>query len=164
QHDDVGAGDLVGVAYEAYVNAGLPRQRLEVVEVRDERQADDRDVKRAGRAPARRLVQIERVLGGYEASVEVRDDSEHRHSGARAELGKPGRQYGRVAPESVDDEAPDPCAVIRIEQTQGAEQGGEHAAAIDVAHEQHRRVRHARDRHVDDVAIAQVDLGRAPGA
>ncbi len=44
------------------------------------------------------------------------------------------------------------------------EQVRERAAAVDVAAQQHRRRDLERDRHVDDVAVAQVDLGRAARA
>jgi len=154
--------DLVRAVHEAHVHAGLGGERLEVVEVRDERQPHDGDVDRAGRAPAGTVVQVERVLGGHEPRFEVRDHAEHRYARACAQLGKPRGQHRLVAPESVDDEAADPRAVRRIEQRERAEERGEDPAAIDVAHQQHRRVGHAGHAHVDDVAVAQVDLGRAP--
>ena len=52
---------------------------------------------------------------------------------------------------------------MRLQQVEGAEQRREHASAVDVADQQHGRVGHAGHRHVDDVAVTEVDLGRAPG-
>ena len=156
--------DLVGAADEAHVHAGLGGQRLEVVEVRDQRQSHDGDVDRAGHTPTGSVVQVQRVLGGHEPRFEARDDAEHRHARARAQLGEPRGEHGLVATESIDDEAADPGAVGRVEQRKRSQERGEHAAAIDVAHEQHRRLGHAGHAHVDNVAVAQVDLGRAPRA
>ena len=50
----------------------------------------------------------------------------------------------RVAAELVDDEAADEGALLGREQLHVADQRGEHAAAVDVAHEQHRAVGVAR--------------------
>ncbi len=46
----------------------------------------------------------------------------------------------------------------------GADQAGDHAAAVDIADQHHRRIGRAGEAHVGDVAGAQVDLGRAAGA
>ena len=70
----------------------------------------------------------------------------------------------RVAAELVDHERRDQLALLRREQLHVADQAGEHAAAVDVADEQHRALRVEGHLHVDDVLVAQVDLGRAAGA
>ena len=96
--------------------------------------------------------------------AQERHDAQHRHAGARGQHVEPGREQLAVAAELVDDEGRDARALVRLEQLERADQRGEHAAAVDVADEQHRRVGEPRDVHVDDVARAQVDLGRAARA
>ena len=66
----------------------------------------------------------------------------------------------RVAAELVDDEARDHRRVGRIDHRLGADEAGDHAAAVDVADQHDRHVGRARKAHVGDVAGAQVDLRR----
>ena len=46
----------------------------------------------------------------------------------------------------------------------GADEAGDDAAAVDVADQHHRHVGGRGEAHIGDVAVAQVDLGRAAGA
>ena len=71
-----------------------------------------------------------------------------------------GEQAG-VAAELVDDEADDGRRVLRRERRLHSENLREYAAAIDVADKRDRALRRAREAHVGDVALAQVDLRRA---
>ena len=54
--------------------------------------------------------------------------------------------------------------VGRLEHPERAGEMGEHAAAVDVADHQHRQIGGAGKAHIGDVAVAQIDLGRAAGA
>ena len=72
-----------------------------------------------------------------------------------------GASSDGVAAELVEDEAAHQGALVRREPLPRAEQGREGAAAVDVADQQHVGLGMQRHAHVDDVAGAQVDLGRA---
>ena len=52
--------------------------------------------------------------------------------------------------------------VVGVQQGERAEHRGEHAAAVDVADDDHGQAGRAGQAQVDDVPGAQVDLGRAP--
>jgi hypothetical protein len=75
----------------------------------------------------------------------------------------PGFEQADVAAEAVDDEARDPRLFACRKQVQGADEMGEDAAAVDVGDQDHRHVGRFGEAHVGDVAVAQVDLGRAAG-
>ena len=64
--------------------------------------------------------------------------------------------------ELVDDEALEAGLVFGLEHRKGADDGGNHAAAVDIAHEEDRNIDGLGEAHVGEVAIAQVDLGGAP--
>ena len=52
----------------------------------------------------------------------------------------------------------------RRQHRMGADQAGDHAAAVDVADQHHRHIGRLGKAHIGDVAGAQIDLGRAPRA
>ena len=164
QNDQVGVRNLLGVAHESNAHAGLTRQRLEVVEVGDPWQPCHRHLQRGGAARALEVLEVQRILGGHERLGDEGHDAEHRHAGPGGQLVESRRQKRRVPTELVDDEAGDPRSILRRQQRQRADEGREDAAAIDITDEEHGRVGHARDPHVDDLAFAQVDLGRTAGS
>ncbi len=51
--------------------------------------------------------------------------------------------------------------VFGVQHREGADDGGNHAAAVDVAHEEGRNIDGLGKAHVGEVAIAQVDFGGA---
>jgi hypothetical protein len=118
--------------------------------------------RRAREAPAR--VELEPVLRGQARQVQVGQDAQRRHARARLEHGEAGREQRRVAAELVDHEPAHVRALLGREQRDGAVERREHAAAIDVADQQHRRAAVARHAHVHDVVLREVDLGRASRA
>ena len=69
-------------------------------------------------------------------------------------------EQGRIAPEAVDDEAPDHRGVGFVEHRLRADEACDDAAPVDVADEHHRHVGRAGKAHIGDVAGAQVDLRR----
>src|SRR5262249_15176157 len=71
-----------------------------------------------------------------------------------------GIEERRVPPELVDDESADECSVFGGEERHRAVERGEHATALDVAHEQRWCVGVASDAHVHDVMSLEGDLGR----
>ena len=70
-------------------------------------------------------------------------------------------QNFHVSTEFVDDKALYACPLLRLQQFHRAVQLGKHAAAVDVAGQQHRRVHQLGQAHIDDVISFQVDLSRA---
>jgi len=93
--------------------------------------------------------------------VRVGHHAVHLAPGARLEPVQAGLQQADVAAKTVDDEALHPRLLARGKQFQGSDQVGEHTAAVDVGDQHHRHVGRLGKAHVGDVAVAQVDLGRA---
>ena len=85
----------------------------------------------------------------------------HAHHGDAAhflERGQAGAQNLNVAAELVDDQALHHGALVFVEQLHGAVQLREHAARVDVAHQQHGRLRHLCHAHVGQIVGLQVDF------
>ena len=101
------------------------------------------------------VVDVERRIGNY---------AYHRQPAALAQDVEPRVENRLVAAELVDHQTLAQGLFIVVEQHERAEQLREHAPAVDVAHEQHRRRRHLGHAHVHDVVVFQVNLGRAAGA
>ncbi len=108
--------------------------------------------------------EVERILRGHETLGDPRHHAQHRHAGQGVQLGEAGSEDLRIATQPIDDEPGHPRAVGRGQQRQRADESSEHAATVDVAHQQDRRLRQPGDVHVHEVGVAQVDLGRAPRA
>ncbi len=72
-------------------------------------------------------------------------------------------QQADVAAEFVDDDAFDEVALVGLEQLEGADDGGQRPAAVDVGDEQHGGGGKLGDAHVDDVVGLEVDFGRTAG-
>ena len=77
---------------------------------------------------------------------------------------KPRLQDLHVPTEFIDDNAFDPGAFLLRQQHDGSQQRGEHAPKVDVAHQQHRRVRRLRHGHIHNIPVPQVDLRRTARA
>ena len=75
--------------------------------------------------------------------------------------GKARAQNFHITPELVDDKAFDAGPFLRLQQFHGAVELGEHAAPVDVACQQHRRIHELCKAHVHDIVGLQVDLGGA---
>ena len=135
-------------------------QGVEVGMVAHAGQARHDDAKRAGA----RLRRLNRVLCVQVHPVQVGQHAEHRLAGLRLQPVQARLEQGDVAAEAVDDEADDAIALRFGEAGQGADDVGEHAAAVDVRHQHHRAVHAFRETHVGDVPVAQVDFGRAARA
>ncbi len=69
----------------------------------------------------------------------------------------------QVAAEFVDEDAFDVCPLFGPQQHDGSVYAGEDAAAVDVANQKDVGARVHGHGHVDQVAVAQVDLGEAAG-
>ncbi len=136
-------------------------QGEKVVVVRDARQPYHRniDLTGPGCAPVAAILQRHRIFVGDTQALDVRDHAEHGNLKARAQKFQPRRQKRGVAAKFVDQETGDARAIGRRQQFHRAHKMREHAAAVDIADEQHRRLRLGRDVHVHDVLRGKVDLG-----
>ena len=93
----------------------------------------------------------------------MRHDSEHGHARPRREEIEPGSEHTGIAAEAIDDEPRDARAIVGGEQRERADEGGEDAAALDVAHQQHGRARESRHAHVGEIEL-EIDLRGTAGA
>ena len=144
---------------------GSMPQRIKIVEIGDAREHGhgDRDGAVRPRAP---IPKAERVF-----RRQARGFGKERQRGRSARqpvrsaiVAMPSVEQGCVAAELVDDEADDRRGVLGRERRLRSENLREYAAAIDVADERDRALGGAREAHVGDVALAQVDLRRAARA
>ncbi|GIW07947.1 MAG: hypothetical protein KatS3mg060_2752 [Dehalococcoidia bacterium] len=94
----------------------------------------------------------------------IGDDAENRHAGAALEKVEARLKEGTIAAKLVDNEPGDSSSLSRLKQLERADQRCEHAAPVDVADQQHRRISERGNAHVDDLVGLQVDFGRAPGS
>ena len=131
-------------------------KRRKIRKVRDARQADHGNVDEPrlltspeAFAQAVLIVNIHR---------EVRHNARHGNAAELLEHFKPRLQNCAVAAEFVDNDALDALFVLFALQRHRTVELGEHAAAVDVSHQQHRRVHHAGKPHVDNVIFLQIDL------
>ena len=82
----------------------------------------------------------------------------------RFQRGHAAQEQIGVAAELVHDEARDHRSVVGRERDLRSENLGENPAPVDVADKRDRTIRGAGKAHVGNVALAQVDLGRAARA
>src|SRR3546814_18533038 len=69
-----------------------------------------------------------------------------------------------ITPEFIDKKGLYHGRVARVDHRLGTCDRGDHAAAVDVAHQYHRHVGRAGKAHVCDVPFTQVDFGWAASA
>jgi hypothetical protein len=115
--DQVGTMQLLGPRGVAEGDAGLARQRIEVVEVGDVGEPCDRDSEHVLARRFRELPIVEwHAVFLREADVaHHRDDAENRQSGALLQDPHAVLEERRVAAEAVHDEAADERALLGLE-------------------------------------------------
>ena len=91
--------------------------------------------------------------------MDIRHDARHRHAAQLLERFEPRLQDLLISTEFVDDGAADARSLVRLEQRHGAVELREHAAAVNVADEEHRRVHELREAHVHDVLLLEISAG-----
>ena len=161
QDNHIHARQLLRLANVADADVRLRRQRVEIGKIGDVRHLNhgNLNITPVG-TQIFPFLQRDAVLI-FKIDVQPRHDAEHRDAGERFYLLDPGVEQRHVAAKFVDNHPLDPRALVVVQQREGAVDRGEYAAAIDIRHEDHRALRHLGHAHVDDVAIAQVDLRRA---
>ncbi len=74
-----------------------------------------------------------------EVGSPIGHDPQHRHARSSPPASQGPGEGVHIPPEFVDDRAVDHAALLRLQQSEGAGKGGEHAAPVDVPHQHHRR-------------------------
>ena len=90
----------------------------------------------------------------------VRHHADDRLAGQILKLRQTRPQNLHVAAEFVDDETANPRLLVLLEQLDRAVQRREHAAAVDVADQQHRRIHQLRQTHIYNIILLEINLRR----
>ena len=159
QDQQVGSKHRSGVAGPAQLHARQRAQGLELVQIADSwiGHHDDRQGAVSSVASGRGIEDT--VFLGQAVVAHQRQHAHGWHAGQRLQHLGAGRQQAGVAPELVQHEAANQRTLSGRQQLVRAVEVRKGAAAVDVAHQQHRRAGLARHAHVGDVAAVQVDLG-----
>ncbi len=161
QHEQIQAGDRFRILEIDQLDAGLPLEGIEIGIVGNARQTHHADAQRVAGHPAALAGQRHRVFFG-KLQLQPGDHAQHRHPGAVLHRLDSRAQQRRIAAELVDDHPGHLAALGGIEHRQGADDRGEHAAAVDVRHQQHRGPGHGGCPQVGDVVGPEVDFRDAP--
>ena len=168
QDHQVGAVQLRRGGGEVDDDTGLGRERVDVGDVGHPRQPDDRDPQRVRavrrQGGARPGIEVEGVLGVEPQVLAPGEHPERGQAGHRLQHVEARSEQPELAAELVDDETGDVPLVGGLQHREGAVQGGEQPAPVDVPDDDDRQVRGPGQAHVGDVAVPQVDLGRAARA
>ena len=168
QDDQVGVFQLRRIAGDLDDDAGLGGEWVDVGDVRHPRQPDHGDpqpVRADGwQRGARSRVEVERVLGIQPQVTLPGQHAERGTAGHRLQRRQSGVEQPLVAAELVDDESRDEPLITGIQHRERPVQRGEQATTVDVPDDDDGQIRRAGQAQVGDVAVAQVDLGRAAGA
>ena len=159
QDDPVGIDQLGGGSGPHQPQARHVFQGLELVQVADARIGNHGHGGVNGPGPQGAVVEHTVFLG----QTVPPQHGQGGHGGHARERGQPfgaGRQQGGIATEFVEHEPSDEALLLGRQQSPGAVEMGEGAAAVDVGDQQAARARMPRHPHVDDIAGVQVDLGR----
>ena len=162
QDDEIRCTQLAGALHIPHAQQRVLFQRDKVGEVGHMRQAQDGDIQRLDRSFC-----IQPVGEGVlvlDLHPQVRHYAQHGQLRFFFQHGKAGPQDLHIAPELVDDQAPDAGTLVGFQQFHSAVQLGEYAAAVDIARQQHRRIHQLCKAHVHDIVGFQVDLCRAARA
>ena len=134
----------------------VPLKGTEIREIGDARHADHRDIQELALhgavKPLRQAVLVVDIHMG------VGNDPRHWDTAQLRQRFQTRLQNGPVAPELVDHHALDTAALVLLQQRHRAVELGEHAAPVDVAHQQHRRVHQLGKAHVHNVILLEIDL------
>ena len=162
QQDQVGAFQILRVFRIVQPASRLQRQRLEIREIGDMAQLHHRhvDISRSA-LPAETLRNAVLI---FQFHVHPGHHAEHGNMNPFLQHPQPRLQDFHIPAELVDDDALDPSPFLFRQQHHRAQQGSEHAAQVDIPHQDYRSVGSLCHAHVDDVAFPQVNLRRAAGA
>src|SRR5574341_548848 len=162
QDEEIDLSGFLRAIKKSERDTGLPSQEIEVGVVREMRKRHDADPKlrvagtlygptNSRKAVLRREWQV----------IEVRDDPEDRMTGLGLDKAQSRSKQLEVAAESVDDETFHQSTFLVVEQRHRPDDGGKEPATVDVAHQEHGRIRHRRHTHVGEIPVLQVHFNRA---
>ena len=161
QNDQIAGGRRFVRADEAEIDFRMKAQRVEVVVIGNARVGRRDDAQfRCVFFPG---IARQCVFGVEVEAVQIRQYAQHRFAGALFQPAQARFEQADIAAEAVDDEALDARLLARREQVERADQMRKNTAAVDVGDQDHRAIHRFGKTHVGDVAVAQVDLGRAAG-
>lgn len=172
QDQDIRHGCFFGALQEGQGDRGLHGEGVEVSEVCHVWQGDDADAERAGGAlrldspEARGAAAVFDGDAVFLFEAEVGEEVDYAGAGdAQALLHHldAGVEQADVATELVDDEGANARSVFGGEELDGAVEGGEDAASVYVSNEEAVGFGGMSHAHVDDVVVAEVDLGGGAG-
>src|SRR5690606_14320632 len=134
-------------------NAGFGAERVEVIEIGDARQARHGD----DRIPLiwNGIFERQDVFGGQGAgSFEMRNDPQTGAARTGFYDGAPGLEQGGVAVELVDQRGLDQRGVLGRNHRKGADQRGDHPAAMNIANENDRDSGGLGETEIGDIAVS----------
>ena len=136
----------------AQVRLRDPRKDIEIGEIGQVREPDDRDLHGFSRGRAVRLLQLggERILI-VQVELHVGHHADHRNAAPLLEHADAGVQDRFVTAELVDDKALQKGLFVGFQQHLRAQKLREDTAAVDVARQKDRRPDRLREPHVDDI-------------
>ena len=159
QQDHVRLVQVTHLIHIAQRHVSVMFEGAEIREIGDARHTDYRDIQELSLFGAvKPLGQAVFIVDVY---VGVGDDPRHRDAAQLLQRLQSRLQNGPVAPEFVDHHALDAAALVLLQQCHRTVELGEHAAPVDVAYQQHRRVHQLGKAHIDDIILLEVDLRRA---
>ncbi|MNX85565.1 hypothetical protein D3C86_1174090 [compost metagenome] len=141
---------------------GFHVQGIEIIEIGNMRQDRHGNAHLRARFPFSRAGKPESILRRQLCGVgKMRQKPDGGPAGLFRNYPHAVRKQGRITAKAVDDKTFDHRRVFRFEHGFGTDEAGDDAAPVDIADEDHRRVRSSRKSHIGDVIGTQVDFGRA---
>ena len=166
QDNEIGvARQRIARPHPHQLDGRLGVERIEIVEIGDMRQQRNGDLDGGSGLDRPRSLQREGILRRQQPRFgQEGDEAERLPAGGRRDKRHAVGEQRRVAAELVDQEAFDQRRVVGVDHRLGADQAGDHPAAVDVADQHHRHAGGAGEAHIGNVVGAQVDLRRAARA
>ena len=162
QNHQIGPHQLFRLANIAHTHIRLRSKRIEIRKVRNVRDLHNGDVDVAFiSAQILALLQCNAIFI-FQINIQPWHHAQHRNTGQRFNLLDTGVQQRHITAKLIDDHPFYACAFVIVQQRQRAVNGGEYPTTIDIRHQNDRALRHFCHAHIDDIAIAQVNLCRAP--
>ena len=164
QNHQIGPRQLFWLANIAHAHIRLCGKRIEIRKVRNVRYLNHRDVDVAFVCAQIFALLQRNAIFIFQINIQPGHDAQYRNVGQRFNLLNTGVQQRHITAKLIDDHPFDPRAFVIVQQRQRAINGGKHPAAIDICHQNDRTLRHFSHAHIDDIAIAQVNLSRTSRA
>ena len=123
-------------------------------------ETDHRDADRE--IPVNLVCDREGVFAG-KRDREVRHNAEHRNPGEILDDPDPAFKDSRIAPEFIDNDAPDEWPNRFRQQFQGTIDLGKYTTSLNICHEDQGNFEGLCKQGICDITVIQIDLGCSPG-